>query len=32
MEHKYRRSTAVWRAQANGRDATAAERFRTGGV
>lgn len=32
MEHKYRRSTAVWRAQANGRDVTAAERFRTGGV
>ena len=27
-----RRSTAVWRAQANGRDATAAERFKTGGV
>jgi acetolactate synthase-1/3 small subunit len=32
MEHKSRRGTAVWRAQANGRDATAAERFRTGGV
>jgi acetolactate synthase-1/3 small subunit len=32
VEHKYRRSTSVWRAQANGRDATAAERFRTGGV
>lgn len=31
-EAAYRRSTAVWRAQANGRDTQAAERFRTGGV
>lgn len=28
----YRRSTAVWRAQANGKDATEVERFKTGGV
>ncbi len=27
-----RRSTAVWRAQANGREVEAGERFRTGGV
>ena len=31
-ERTARRSSAVWRAQANGRDATAAERFKTGGV
>jgi acetolactate synthase-1/3 small subunit len=31
-EGTYRRSTAVWRAQANGKDAQATERFRTGGV
>ncbi len=29
---RFKRSTAVWRAQANGKDATAAERFKTGGV
>jgi acetolactate synthase-1/3 small subunit len=28
----YRRTTAVWRAQANGKDAQATERFKTGGV
>jgi hypothetical protein len=28
----YRRGTAVWRAAANGKDATALERFKTGGV
>ena len=32
IEKRVRRSTAVWRAQANGKDAVAAERFRTGGV
>ncbi len=32
MEKRLRRSSAVWRAQANGKDASAAERFRTGGV
>ena len=31
-EGAYRRSTAVWRAQANGKDAHTSERFRTGGV
>jgi acetolactate synthase I/III small subunit len=31
-EGLYRRSTAVWRAQANGKDAQGAERFKTGGV
>jgi hypothetical protein len=28
----YRRSTAVWKAQANGKDTQGLERFRTGGV
>ena len=31
-ERAYRRGTAVWRAAANGKDATALERFKTGGV
>ncbi len=31
-ERRAHRSTSVWKAQANGKDATAAERFRTGGV
>lgn len=31
-EKRMRRSSAVWRAQANGKDASAAERFKTGGV
>lgn len=31
-ERKVKRSTAVWRAQANGHDVTEAERFKTGGV
>jgi acetolactate synthase-1/3 small subunit len=31
-EGLYRRSTAVWRAQANGKDLTGLERLRTGGV
>jgi acetolactate synthase-1/3 small subunit len=31
-EGLYRRSTAVWRAQANGKDMQGLERFRTGGV
>jgi acetolactate synthase-1/3 small subunit len=32
VEHKHRRSTSVWRAQANGREVASAERFKTGGV
>ena len=32
VTHTHRRSTAVWRAQANGKNATASERFKTGGV
>ena len=32
VERKVQRSTAVWRAQANGKDSTATERFKTGGV
>lgn len=32
IEKRVRRGTAVWRAQANGKDATATERFKTGGV
>lgn len=32
VERRIHRSTAVWRAQASGKDATATERFRTGGV
>ena len=31
-ERAYKRGSAVWRAQANGKDAQATERFRTGGV
>ncbi len=31
-EGGFHRASAVWRAQANGRDAQAAERFKTGGV
>jgi acetolactate synthase-1/3 small subunit len=31
-EKRLRRTSAVWRAQANGKDASAAERFKTGGV
>jgi acetolactate synthase-1/3 small subunit len=31
-ERALKRSTAVWRAQANGKDAAATERFKTGGV
>ena len=31
-ERTARRSSSIWRAQANGRDATATERFKTGGV
>ena len=31
-ERTYRRGSAVWRAAANGKDATALERFKTGGV
>ncbi len=32
MEKRLQRTSAVWRAQANGKDASAAERFKTGGV
>ncbi len=32
MEKRLRRASTVWRAQANGKDASAAERFKTGGV
>lgn len=31
-ESRVKRSTTVWRAQGNGKEAAAAERFRTGGV
>jgi acetolactate synthase-1/3 small subunit len=31
-ERRVHRGTSVWKAQANGKDATATERFRTGGV
>lgn len=31
-ERRSRRGTSVWKAQSNGKDATASERFRTGGV
>ncbi len=32
LERSRRRGTAVWRAQANGRDVASTERFKTGGV
>lgn len=32
IEKRVQRGTAVWRGQSNGKDAAAAERFRTGGV
>lgn len=32
MTERRSRSTSVWKAQANGKDATATERFKTGGV
>jgi acetolactate synthase-1/3 small subunit len=32
LERSRRRGTAVWRAQADGRDAVSTERFKTGGV
>jgi acetolactate synthase-1/3 small subunit len=31
-EKRFHRATSVWKAQANGKDSTATERFKTGGV